>query len=805
MDRKHPLAKCEICPLREVGKYVPSKIPLGGRAQLAMVGEAPGYQEAVKGVPFTGPSGKLLDTVMHHHGIDREEVLLTNACLCRPPDNATPPQSAIAACRDRLVSELETAGVEKAVLLGNSAAQSLLGLTNITRLRVGPPREGRIIPGVKLIPTVHPAACLRQDSFFPFLVQDIGKIGAPDVIWNDPEYIVADTALDAIHLLREVERRTDENEGGTGFLVIDIEVDVEKDIAFDHPNQYGMLCVGIGYAPGKVLVLGESAMGIEGVRDHLKRLLRSRRIVAQNGKFDLAGLYPILGALELWFDTMLASYVFDERAGIHGLKIQAVEYLGAPQYDNEIKQYVGPGIGYGAIPRDKLYKYNATDVAATYDMLLVWLRRFEEHPAGAELRRVHDFLVAASNQLMYLELNGLAVDRTYLNELESIFIESLKVIEQEIGNIVAEGSPLNYDKKGIINPRSPLQVKRFLADIGVTVDSTNEDTLTALIEHLSQPQFKEVPRAQLTIKFAKAMLWHRGEAKSYGTYVKGIRKRLYRGRVYPTFMLHGTTTGRLSCRNPNLQNIPRESSIRRLFIPAKLDNVFIQTDYSQAELRVLSYIAGDTYFRDIFNEGLLDIFDDLTPIVFPNAGTKDQCTPAEWKEYRVRVKAFVYGLAYGRTPEGLAMEYDFTRKEAYEARDNFFSVIPEIVAFLQSVRTDVRAGNDLVTPWGRHRRFMLITKENVKDIMNQAQAFIPQSTASDMCLMAMTNVRQDTKGFAWIRNIVHDSLLLECHPDDVEEVKEITERRMVEAFDYICKGYVKGAVESKVGSHWGEV
>src|SRR5690606_19843919 len=136
--------------------------------------------------------------------------------------------------------------------------------------------------------------------------------------------------------------------------------------------------------------------------------------------------------------------------------------------------------------------------------------------------------------------------------------------------------------------------------------------------------------------FCKALLAHRSEAKLYGTYVKGIRKRLYGGRVYPTYNLHGTTTGRLACRNPNLQNIPRDSSIRRMYVPAKEENVLIGIDYSQAELRVLSYLAGDTYFRDIFNADNEDVFDNLTPLLYPDAIKPAPDAPAAdhaaWRE-----------------------------------------------------------------------------------------------------------------------------------------------------------------------------
>lgn len=290
----------------------------------------------------------------------------------------------------------------------------------------------------------------------------------------------------------------------------------------------------------------------------------------------------------------------------------------------------------------------------------------------------------------------------------------------------------------------------------------------------------------------------------HGTYVKGIASRLYRGRVYPTFLLHGTVTGRTSCRNPNVQNIPRDSAIRALFVPAKPTNVFVQTDYSQAELRVLSCLAGDTYFRNIFNAGDIDLFDDLTPILYPGAD-KRRYSAAEWKELRIRVKAYVYGVSYGRSEFSIASEFGISVKDARQGMERFFNVIPEIVEFRERTRQAVRDGQDLVTPWGRHRRYTLITPENEGNIMNEALAFLPQSTASDMCLQAMSWIRRETRGFAWVRNIVHDSVLLECAEEDAEEVKTIAEELMIKSAKSVVGDYVKFAVDSKIGKNWGEV
>jgi DNA polymerase-1 len=776
--RKHPYAECENCPLSRGGVFVPS---VGNpSAKLAIVGEAPGVQESRVGRPFVGPSGKLLNMVLKHHGIKRSETMLTNACLCRPADGSTPPKAAINSCRPRLLAELDGIGITTALALGNSASEALLGVSGVTKLRVGPGRPSTYLPNVHVISTVHPAACLRQGDMFPHLVADVGKIGASRVPWMPPSYFVAETPVEALYAIQFLWQRE-------GPLVVDIEVDIEKDTAFDHPNRYGMLCIGVAYARKRAFVFADSCLDAQ-VYSELGKLFRRRRIVAQNGKFDLAGLFPKLGPLELWFDTMLASYVFDERPGIHGLKHQAVEYLGAPQYDDEIKQYVSGGRSYANIPRSILHRYNAYDVVCTYDLFKMYERRFAE-PANEGLRSVHDHLVAASNQLMFVELNGIAIDREYLNVLSKDYLQSIAGIRKEIQTLT--------DTE--INPNSPLQVKKQLLTYRCRVESTNADTLQGIIERTAeQPQYLALNQ------FCQLLLKHRREAKLYGTYLKGTTTRLYRGRVYPTFLLHGTTTGRLACRNPNLQNVPRESSIRKIYVPAKDGNIFVQVDYSQAELRVLSYLARDKYFRDIFNGGDRDLFDELTLVLYPTANRRI-LSSAQWKELRIRVKAYVYGLSYGRTEYSIADEYSIPVAEARAGMSAFFKVIPEIVEFSKKTRQSVLDGNYLETPFGRRRRFGLITDENKKDIMNEALAFMPQSTASDMCLQAFTWARKELRGKAFIRNIVHDSILAECSPDDAEEVASVIDELMVRSAKSIVGDYVLFATDYKVGHNWGEV
>jgi DNA polymerase-1 len=529
----------------------------------------------------------------------------------------------------------------------------------------------------------------------------------------------------------------------------------------------------------------------------------------QNGKFDIAGLYNHCGHLDLFFDTMLASYVCDERPGIHALEVQGVEHLGAPSWKHALDPWNPKKNGYGAIPQDILHKYNAYDLAVTFALYTMYLDRFNRDRSG-DLRRVHDFLVRASSQLMYLELNGIAIDRAYLNRLSEEYLDRIDGIVVSIRGILSARKVEITNSKGQIipfNPNSPIQVKQALQKLGVRVASTGKEIMAKLLERIhgralaENRDVREDPLYQFVIELMK----HRREAKLYGTYIKGARIRLYRGRLYPTFLLHGSTSGRLACRNPNLQNVPRESSIRRLYVPAKEGNVFVQVDYSQAELRVLSYLARDTYFRDIFNSETRDLFDELTPVLYPELPPKDQVDKAIWKETRIRVKAYVYGLAYGRTEFSIADEYGISVAEARRGMEAFFDVIPEIVQFRDQTKKNILSGQDLVTPFGRHRRFMLITEENKDEVLRNGLSYLPQSTASDMCLMGLTIARPKLRGIGFIRNIIHDAILAECAPERVDDVTEIISSAMLDASRTIVGDYVQFATEATVGASWGDV
>lgn len=801
MEPLHPLTDCENCPLFGNASFMGYSDP-EYKTDFAIVGGKPSATEKY-GYENT-QAGRLLKMVLKHHG-QSPTYYYTPAVLCRPQGEDKIPSKAVIACRPRVIDQLAHATTGPVVTFGNEAAVSVLGRSGVSALRVGPGKRSEWISN-KVIPTVNPYVCMKTEARFPDLVTDIGKIFKNAEQFLEPDYrVIYDHDEAASYILK----MANANEIDSKELTLDIECTIDKEDSFGHPEHHGMLCVGIQFDDNNPVVLAEESL-TEDVWLALKVAMSKCDITAQNGKFDLNGMRPYVGKQHLSFDTMLASYCLDERGGIHGLKYMAQEYLGAPAYDDEIKKYIGTERNFALVPKDILYKYNAYDVWCT--RLLKKL--FKPMLVEQDLIRLHDMLCKASDMLMDVEYEGITIDKEYLLKLVEEFDLSIMTKEHFLSVMAYEVNPKGYTRGDGINPKSWMQIKKLFLDLGIRLDSTDEDHMQEVIDYDKKFPIKD----DLVRKFATMLLEYRKETKLADTYVTGVRTRLYKNRINSSYLLHGTTTGRLSSRNPNLQNIPRQSPIKKMYVASRPDNRMGNIDYSQAELRTLSYFAKDTYFRDIFNDPTRDVFNELVPVLYPGQSKPvnhpDKCKCAEcvlWKEERTMVKTYVYGLNYGRTEFGIAKGFGIPVEIAREHMTKFFSVIPEIVNWQKMIRNMVKNGEDLITPFGRHRRYTLITDENIKNIMNEALAFMPQSTASDCCLRAAINlngwIAENYTGdnIPHIFNLVHDSIMVEAHESEIDRVIQQAKTFMIESAEDATEHYVKFAVDYSIGKSWGEL
>lgn len=787
---KHPLADCENCPLRYEGKYVPpdmNRHSPDNPAKYVFVGEAPGQKEAKTGKPFQGISGKLLDALLEGHGIDRKDAALTNAVLCRPPGNATPTAPAVHACAPALQDVIAKASPEYVVAMGNTAASAVLGRkVKITKERVGPPQ---VVDGkpYKVVPTIHPAATLRNTNQFPLLESDIAKLKTRVVSkWQPPNWKAFEVPGQAIAALKQITALKPE------YIVLDLEVGEDKDVEFGHPDR--ILCTGISYAPGKAVVIGFDAMQDKRVKDALIEFLHSNRVVCQNGKYDLQVLFTMgYGNFKLYKDTMLQSYCLNELKGVHGLEYKGQEVLGVPNWKQEFHDICGnwaqiaeQTIAGNETVRHELYKYNAYDCDVTRSLVPI-----HEDEMDEDDKRLHEYLCNVSDRLKLVEARGVRLDRPLLQLLDRQLREEVRdlkadlvtMAQERMSSVTDEDTIRLIKKNGKFNPNSHVQVKGVLGGmLGTTVVTSEAAFLEQLVTYPDEG----------VNAFATKMLAYRSVAKMHGTYVLGWMKLMDdNDRVRTTLKIIGTETGRLSSAQPNVQNPPR-GDFRRVIIPEE-GKVFVYADYGNIEGRIVSVESDCQPMQDIFRDGKRDIHSEVTAMFYGENFTKEQ---------RVLGKTVVHGANYARGAEGIAEGLGVPLRDARKVYNAYHSMFPEVKEWQADIkRRVITEGETLVSPWGRKRRFGLITRENIEDVYKEALAFLPQSIGSDICLSAALDLVD--LGFD-VQILIHDGILIQCDPATLDKDTKVI-REVMEASGKRYTDLVPFPVDIEVGPTWADV
>lgn len=744
MEPKAYLADCETCPLRDqpfVGGSGPDQ------AEIVVCAEAPGQTEVRTGIPLIGKSGQLFNKVLEQHGIERESTYVTNAVLCRPEDNRTPTAKELRHCRDRLIHEIKQRKPKTIIALGAVASKDLLKTTTgIKVLRMGGPTYSEELDA-HVIATFHPAAALRSPDLFPSIINDVKKARTPvNVGWEPTKYHVSCEAKAADDLKYQLEHA--EN----NLLSLDIEVAKPYD-----RHRPSFLCIGIAHRPGQSIVYPND-MSIERIKDLLNQGFKDKRWLMQNGgKVDIQNLWGIgVSNARVDEDSLLAHYATDERKGTHDLEQMATELLGAPFYKTEARKALGKDTDYGFLDPKVLHEYNATDADVTYrlfnDVLLP-----EMHSDGT-YDMYRNLLIPGSQVLSEMEYRGVRIDTDKLDGIEADLRREAARLEVGLAEFVE-------------NPRSPAQVKAALEEMGYPVQDTTAATLKDLEDYTP---------------FARQMLDYRTQHKMLTTYVNGIRKKMIRGRVHSTFLLHGTETGRLSSRQPNLQNVPVDHPVRECYIPDE-GCVFIDADYGQIELRVAAALSGDDWLLEQFRTGQ-HIHKAVAIALFG-----ENYTPRQY----ITAKSLNFGVLYGETPGHLSMRLGMSMKEAKDTIDNYFKRSPGLLRFRKEIEADLFGKGYLTSYFGRKRRFWLITRDNKKDIIKEAYNFPVSSVASDINLTALIRFSKD--GYVKPVLTVHDNTVFNVPEGEVEEASRYIEKVMVEANPFDT---VPVVVDIDVSSKW---
>lgn len=760
--------KCPDCPFG--GPKVGS---IGNpKARAVLVGESPGRREVrAKPIPrpFIGDSGELLWHTLPG-GEDLDYWYVTNALWCSPrkkKDESTLNEGC-RLCHDRLIEEMTEHPRDIIVAMGNAAVRSL---TNNYGIKITKAR-GRSIPSelakYGIMPVVHPAALLRGTGTYRQFQQDLRRAyelsqGAPPREPIKPWHCIIDTDEGAKWLVERVLEQV--RVQGT----LDLGADIET-TGFDRRLDE-ILCLGIAWEPHHVHMVAAEQIRI------LKPLFADDRIIWcwHNGKFDSAFLVRDGLPARVDEDTMLLSYTLEELPGVHDLEQVAKDVVNASDYKYMIQPFLpNKNSSYALIPKPVLYEYGSYDVSNTLQIKHHLRKQVNEDPRDKKL--YEELLLPASDFLRKVEWRGIKVDPLRINSLDIVFGDELEELKEKLYEIV--GRPFNAN--------SWQQVAEILYvqyELKSRHKDTRKDTLEKLLPH----------------PFVEAMLRYRKVAKAHGTYVKGIRRETSDdGRIHTTFKIHGTRTGRLSSAEPNMQNIPRDSKTRGMFV-AEDEKVFIELDLNQAELRSLACLSGDKILCDIYNSTDRSLHNETAIMIFGEDYDSED---------KMKAKTVNFGIVYGRTAGSLAEHFEISLQEAQRWINGWAKGYPEAWMFIRKCRGAPRKLLTMWTSFGRKKRHRLVTRELLWNMMNEAANFPHQSIASDINLLSGIKCDEylEEELNSRIVNLIHDALLIEA-PANWEVIDAVI-KYVCEVMESLPPKYGLIAVpfkaEAKIGFRWGK-
>ncbi len=380
---------------------------------------------------------------------------------------------------------------------------------------------------------------------------------------------------------------------------------------------------------------------------------------------------------------------------------------------------------------------------------------------------------------------GMVIDHSRREELDKEFQLRIDNLEQEMWGL--------EDVHTEFNPRSPQQVAAIFFDKlrlrPVKGRGTDVDVLEALQD--SHP-------------IIRMMMRHRSMSKTHGTYIKAIAKHIaVDGRLHSEFQPQGSVS-RTSSRNPNVQNIPRkgdlddpDSAIIRNLFTAPPGFVVGHIDFDQHEFKMTAVYSQDEWLTNVFNGPNPDMHSEVAVEYYG---------PDYTYEERIKAKVFNFGILYGITAFTLAKKIGGTQSEAEERLQQFFDRMPDVRAWIDAVKQSVMEGNDLESLTGRHRRFGLLTRNNIDDVMKQAINFFPQSTGSDTALMGVNRSWQKVSSEVYKPvAFIHDAQVAYIKEDVAIEVLSEIAQHMVQGATDLVPSDVPFTVSAEIGPSWGEV
>lgn len=530
----------------------------------------------------------------------------------------------------------------------------------------------------------------------------------------------------------------------------------------------------------------DDRLSLEIFKKLFKPIFESNNIkkVCQNGKFDIAIL--ITHGIEVnnfYFDTMIASYVLDpdQKHGmddlaqkyLHYKPIALTELIGIKKDPNKIFD----------VNINELSQYSAEDADITFQLYKILSKEIEQNNLSQLCYDVEFPLVQV---LEDMERTGIRIDTKMLNKLS----KDLEILMAEYARKIYQLAGENF------NINSSQQLQKILYE----KLKLNQSKRTKTGLSTSASALEELKGQHEIIDL---ILDYRTVTKLKSTYTDSLPKLINpkTNKIHTSFNQTGTSTGRLSSNDPNLQNIPIRTDlgkeIRKAFIPNNEDYVILSADYSQIELRILASVSND--------ENLIAAFKRNEDIHRATASLVFKVKPEEVNaDMRRKAKEVNFGILYGIGPYGLKIRLGINQTEAKKIIDNYFNTFTKVKSYIESTIQSAKEKGYAETLLGRRRFLKNINSNNtaVRQFEERAAINMPiQGTAADMIKIAMNKIFYElTKRKLKTKMVlqVHDELLFDTYKDEVDEVKSIVKDLMENAIPL----NVPIRVDIGIGDNW---
>jgi len=513
---------------------------------------------------------------------------------------------------------------------------------------------------------------------------------------------------------------------------------------------------------------------------------RKHLYILHNAKFDYKFLKLKLNIeLDNIFDTMIAERLLTCGLGrFNSLKFITKKYLNI-QLDKEVRQ------GFTNMNKDNfnekinnaLLHYSADDVGVLQQIFKIQSNLLNNKRLNKIANIEFDFIKV----LAEIELLGINFDFHLWGKLiKKVKIQN-NLVKDQIIRIIEDKYPKNMFGDISINLNSSQEILKLFKLFNIKSDTTSIKEISKINSKITQ----------LLTEFKKNQKLISSFGDNFEKFINPITKR-----IHPDFNQIGADTGRLSCTNPNLQQIPALPEYRQCFIAPK-GKKLVTGDYSQQELRILASLSKDKKFIQMYKQGV-DLHSATASMMF-----KIPIEKVEKEKHRKIAKTINFGLAYGRGPASLALELDISVDEAKELIKKYFHQFPSIQRWLEKEAKSAVINKYSQTILGRKRFYNLSNDQKHSDeilsaIMRKGKNTPIQGSASDMIKIALIRTFEQLKKSnieARLVNTVHDEIVIESNEKDAEKSAKIMRDSMVYAGESLIN-CVPIIAEVNIGDYW---